>query len=126
MPAAHRTVVVVADDGISPVGSDEWNGNHNIVIPDTATEEQVDRIVLATTERLTAAGAGRLLLRETVPPFRGAFNIGTFEVLDGNYQLQYKRTTLVPGSRATLVGTGELFLFDLAPVGRLVLAGRGG
>jgi hypothetical protein len=28
MPAKHATVVVVADDGTSPVGTDEWNAGH--------------------------------------------------------------------------------------------------
>jgi hypothetical protein len=125
MSTAHRTVVVVADDGTSPVGSDEWNGFHNTSIPDGGASSDTHRTVLATTERLIAAGAGRDYIAEPVPPFRGSFDIGTFEVLTDNYQLQYKRTTLAPGARATLAGTGELFLFDLAPNGRLILAGRG-
>jgi len=30
MPITHSTVVVVADDGTSPVGTDEWNAAHDI------------------------------------------------------------------------------------------------
>ena len=30
MPITHSTVVVVADDGTSPVGSDEWNAAHSV------------------------------------------------------------------------------------------------
>lgn len=30
MPITHSTVVVVADDGTSPVGSDEWNDDHTL------------------------------------------------------------------------------------------------
>jgi hypothetical protein len=30
MPISHSTVVVVADDGTSPVGSDEWNAAHSV------------------------------------------------------------------------------------------------
>ena len=125
MSTAHGTVVTVPDDGTSPVGSDEWNATHNTVIPATGTWEEVDRVVYATTERLIANGSGRLLLRETAPPIRGTFNTGTFEVLNDNYLLQYKRTGLATGTRATLAGNGELYIFDLAPVGRLILAGRG-
>ena len=47
-------------------------------------------------------------------------------IVDGNYLLQYKRASLSGSARASIAGTGELFLFDLAPVGRLILAGRGG
>ena len=47
-------------------------------------------------------------------------------ILDGNYLLQYKEARLQGAARATLQGGAELFVFDLAPVGRLVLAGRGG
>lgn len=28
MPITHSTVVGVADDGVSPVGTDEWNASH--------------------------------------------------------------------------------------------------
>jgi hypothetical protein len=28
MPVSHSTVVVVADDGTSPVGTNEWNADH--------------------------------------------------------------------------------------------------
>lgn len=125
MSTTHGAVVVVVDDGVSPVGSDEWNATHNTLIPDSGTWEEVDRVVYASTERLIVRGAGRMLLRETVPPVRGTFNTGTFEVLNDNYLLQYKRTGLMPGARATLAGNGELYIFDLAPVGRLILAGRG-
>src|SRR5262252_3556074 len=30
MSITHSTVVVVADDGTSPVGSDEWNAAHTV------------------------------------------------------------------------------------------------
>jgi len=35
MPITHSTVVEVADDGTSPVGTDEWNGAHVISLVDT-------------------------------------------------------------------------------------------
>lgn len=125
MSTAHGTIVTVPDDGVSLVGSDDWNAVHNTSISSTATVEEVDRVVYGGTERLIAAGAGRMFLREPLRPIRGAFSLGTFDVYNDNWLLQYKRATLVPGARVTLAGNAELFLFDLAPVGRLILAGRG-
>ena len=56
--------------------------------------------------------------------------MGTYSIsptiVNDNYLLQYKRASLTGTARASIFGNGELFLFDLAPVGRLVLAGRGG
>jgi hypothetical protein len=50
MTIKHSTVVAVADDGTSPVGSDEWNANHSVVTdlsPDTS-----DGATLGTTSKM--------------------------------------------------------------------------
>lgn len=86
----------------------------------------VPRETLAGATRLTAATSLRVTLANGAVPFKGAYAIGSVSILDDTYVLQYKRATLNGNARVTLAGTGELFVFDLAPVGRLVLAGVGG
>lgn len=98
----------------------------SVSLPDTATLAQTHRMTLASTDRLTEASTARMTLAEAGVPFRGSFGLGTFEILADNYLLQYRELRMLGNARATVAGTGELFLFDLAPVGRLVLAGRGG
>lgn len=46
MSTAHSTVVVVADDGTSPVGTNEWNAAHT-GLADTLSEPTVDTAILA-------------------------------------------------------------------------------
>ena len=65
-------------------------------------------------------------MEEAELPFRGAYGLGSFQLIDGTWLLQYKRASLAGTARASLSGTSDLFIFDLAPVGRLVLAGSGG
>ena len=124
MSSVHAKTVVTADDGTSEVGSDEWNATHNELIPTNSSAIYSDH--LSITARVIAQGTGRLTVREPLQYMRGTTGIGTVEILDDTYVLQYKRAGLYGNARASLRGTGELFVFDLAPVGRLVLAGRGG
>lgn len=51
MSTAHTTVVVVADDGVSPVGSDEWNASHEGIQDDNCepTTDQTIRAGYSTT-----------------------------------------------------------------------------
>ena len=120
----HAATVVTADDGVSEIGSNEWNADHYQTIPDGAAQLETDHLALTT--RLIAAGSGRLTVQEPVPYFKGAYGIGTTEICTDNYLLQYKEARLNGNARLSLFGNAECYLFDLAPVGRLVLAGRGG
>jgi hypothetical protein len=43
---AHSTVVVVADDGTSPVGTDEWNAAHTGIV-DTQSRPTIDQTIRA-------------------------------------------------------------------------------
>jgi hypothetical protein len=59
----HDTVVVVADDGTSPVGSDEWNAAHTVTgaVADTITITSGDGLTGGgdlSTNRTLAVGAG--------------------------------------------------------------------
>jgi hypothetical protein len=121
----HSTTVVVADDPTYPVGTGEWNDDHWTSLQTTAVLDQFTRMVLPSTDRLTAAGASHVRVTEYPVAFMGSQGIAP-TIVDGNYLLQYKRASLSGSARASIAGTGELFLFDLAPVGRLILAGRGG
>ena len=120
----HSTTVVIADDGVSAVGSDEWNATHNQSVPDGSTVTgDVDRYSLTSSQRVTINGTGRLAVEEAELPFRGSYGLGSFQLIDGTWLLQYKRASLAGNARASLSGTSDLFIFDLAPVNRLVLAG---
>lgn len=122
----HAFVSAVADDAdSSTVSPSNWNANILTSLPTTDVLDRATRYVLPGTDRVTLAGTARIRVLEMAQSFQGAFAISP-TVVDGNYLLQYKRASLLGTARATLAGTGELFLFDLAPVGRLVLAGRGG
>jgi hypothetical protein len=125
MSTTHAKTVVTADDGVSEVGSDEWNAGHNTSLSSREYQLQQERFSIASTQRLTIADAARMRLLEAVDGIRGSFNAGSQEVYNDNWMLQYKRTGLLGNARVSLFGTGELYIFDLAPVGRLVLAGRG-
>jgi hypothetical protein len=98
----------------------------SFTLPDTASQIQLQRLTLASTERFAAQGTARMKLQAEAVPFQGAFGLSSTVLLDDTYLLQYKRARLANSARITLVGTAELFMFDLAPVGRLVLAGKGG
>jgi hypothetical protein len=124
MATTHATTVTVPDDGVSPVGSDEWNAAHAVSLANGEVLHQNSRVAVGV--RMTLAGSSRLRAIGALDAMRGTFGINTAEVLDDNWLLQYKRARLAGNARLTVAGTGELFVFDLAPVGRLVLAGRGG
>lgn len=126
MSTVHAKTVVAADDPSYEVGSDEWNAAHNTSAVDGEIVTLASRAVGSGTNRFVAAGTGRLQVLTNGQPFIGSYGLGSVSIYDDTYRLQYKRATLNSTARATLVGTGELFIFDLAPVGRLILAGRGG
>lgn len=46
MSTAHSTVVVVADDGTSPVGTNEWNAAHDGMV-DTQSQPTIDQTIRA-------------------------------------------------------------------------------
>lgn len=46
MSTAHSTVVLVADDGTSPVGTNEWNAAHTGIV-DTQSQPTIDQTVRA-------------------------------------------------------------------------------
>lgn len=123
----HTKVVAAADDGVSDVEPTQWNQAHSLNMPDSAGWVDPGRTVLGGTERLTMAGTSRLTIQpESNTQFRGAYGLGSLQLVSGQWLLQYKQAQLAGNARATLSDNSNLFLFDLAPVGRLVLAGRGG
>lgn len=125
MSTIHAKTVVTADDGVSEVGSDEWNAGHNTSLSGGEVMLQQERFNIASTQRLTVTDTARLRLLEASDGIRGSYNAGSQDVLNDNWMLQYKRTGLLGNARLLLHGTGEMYIFDLAPVGRLILAGRG-
>lgn len=88
--------------------------------------ETVQRLTLAGTSRLSLAGTTRKRLEAPYSPLRSAYGTGAFTIVDDQYQLLFKRARLAGNARATLVGGADLIILDFAPVGRLVLAGKGG
>jgi hypothetical protein len=96
------------------------------VLPDTSALTIPLRFAVSDANRLTAKAGARLSVLGTNPVLLGYYALGSCQIDADAYALQYKRASLLGSARATVIGTGELFVFDLAPVGRLVLAGRGG
>jgi len=121
----HTKTAVTADDPSVEVGSDEWNEAHSTSLSGGEVLLQQERYSLASDSRLTVIDVARLRLLEATDGIRGSYNAGSQDVVNDNWMLQYKRTGLLGTSRLRLFGTGEMYIFDLAPVGRLILAGRG-
>jgi hypothetical protein len=125
MSTIHAHTVVAADDGVSEVGSDEWNAGHNTSLSGGEVMLQQERFSVASTQRLSIADVARMRLLEATDGIRGSFSPGSQEIYNDNWLLQYKRTGLSGTARVSIFGTAELYVFDLAPVGRLILTGRG-
>lgn len=100
-----------------------WNADHALALPDTDVQFQAHRMVVTGTDRYTMAGGSELRLLEQLVPFVGIYNLGSFQVLQDQFLLQYKRATLQDSCRATLQGNAEMFVFNFAPANRLILAG---
>ena len=125
MTTIHTKTAVTTDDPSVEVGSDEWNEAHSTSLSGGEVMLQQERFSLASDQRLTIIDVARLRLLEATDGIRGSYNAGSQDVVNDNWMLQYKRTGLLGSARLRLFGTGELYVFDLAPVGRLILAGRG-
>ena len=128
MPILHAFHSAKSEGSDPTVASaNEWNADHNLSLPDSAGWVDPGRTVLSGADRLSLAGTARLTIQpESNTVLRGNYGLGTFQIVDGQWLLQYKHAQLLGNARATLSDNGELFIFDLAPVGRLVLAGSGG
>lgn len=93
--------------------------NHNV--------NQNDRVTLSSIDRLTVVQTGRLGLSNTISaPSPTARNLGTAQITSDTSFQQYRRASLINGARVTVTGTAQIIISDPAPVGRLVLSGRGG
>jgi len=127
MTTTHKKSSAIADgaDATQVLPSD-WNDRHATSLLDSEVGEVMHRQALVSTDRLTAAGTAELRVLEQIVPFLGSYGIGSPSILTDQFLLQYRRASLAGNGRASLQGNAELFIFDLAPVGRLVLAGRGG
>lgn len=69
MPIKHATTVAVADDGASPVGSDEWNADHiesfapgSFTVADGKYVVIADELILNGTEEATVLGTGVMVI----------------------------------------------------------------
>lgn len=127
MTTVHKKSSAITDSvDTTQVLPSDWNDRHATSLVDSEVGAVTHRQVLAGTDRLTAAGTAELRVLEHAVPFVGAFSVGSPTIAPDTYVLQYKRASVAGNGRVTIQGTAELFIFDLAPVGRLVLAGRGG
>lgn len=69
MPVKHSTNVVVADDGTSPVGSDEWNADHiaafapgSFTVANGNYVTMADELQLLSTDEATINGTGVVVI----------------------------------------------------------------
>jgi hypothetical protein len=118
MSTTHAKTVVTADDGVSEVGSDEWNAGHNTSLSGGEVMLQQERFNIASTQRLAIADVARIRLLEATDGIRGSYSAGSQEVLNDNWMLQVIRGHCRSGRSACTAGTAELYVFDLAPVVR--------
>lgn len=141
MPVTHPFVSLIADGGDATlVRPSNWNADHSfpdknvfitapgaVSIATTGVLEQPLRLGLASTDRATLAGTGRLILSDAVfdPPVLRYRAPGSFSVMPDEFTLHYQRISLNGNVRVTNVGTGRVQVTDFAPSGRLVLSGRG-
>lgn len=103
----------------------------SVTIATAEYARQWSRLGLSSTLRLTASGTGRLLLEDwgsgTVLMGSPKTHAVSFTVPNDYYHDMLTRLTLVNQTRATLVGTADLFISDdFKSRARIVLAGSGG
>jgi len=141
MPVTHPFVSAIGDGGDATlVRPSNWNADHafpdknvylegpgSVTLATTGILTQPLRLTLASTDRLTEAGTGRLAISDATiePPVLFRRSAGSSTITTDEFVLDYQRTALYGNARSTLVGTARVIVMDYAPVGRLVLAGRG-
>lgn len=141
MPVTHPFVSAVADGGDATlIRPSNWNADHafpdknvflenpgSVTIATKGMLQQPLRLTLASTDRLTSTGTGRVgIMDQTLePPVLFRRSAGSTTITDDEFVLDYQRTALYGDSRSTLIGTARSIIIDYNPVGRLVLAGRG-
>jgi len=141
MPVTHPFVSAIGDGGDATlVRPSNWNADHafpdknvfpenpgSVTLATTGRLTQPLRLTLVSTDRLSNAGTGRLLIIDDAiePPVLLRRSPGSNTIMTDEFVLDYQRTALFGNARSTLIGSGELIVTDYKPVGRLVLAGRG-
>lgn len=93
---------------------------------DGSTNTQIGRLSLSGKDRVTMVGTGRMLVASPGTSPATTRTLGSLMVDADLFIQHFQRVVLNASTRVTLSGTGELRVFDFYPVGRLVLAGRGG
>jgi len=104
----HATVVAVTDDGVSPVGTNEWNAQHNFTM--------AANMVLG---RITTAGAVQELTGAQITTLvAGSSGGGTTNFLraDGVWAVPPVNISLAVATTPITGGTSGNFLFDNAGV----------
>lgn len=127
MTTVHKFSSAIVDGADATlVRPSNWNDTHSTSLLSSEVARYFERMVLAGTDRLTAVGTSEARVLTRIVSFIGGYAVGSPVLVQDQYLLQYKRASIAGNGRADLSGNAELFIFDLAPVGRLVLAGRGG
>jgi len=104
----HSTVVAVPDDAVSPVGTNEWNAQHNLTLA-------ANRMM----GRLTSDGAAQELTPVQVTTFVASSSTGgtvNFLRADGTWAVPPTNLTLTVGTNPITGGASGNFLFDNAGV----------
>jgi hypothetical protein len=104
----------------SPIYQPDYNTTY--IVPDGGFLNQSARLILVSPERAQIAGTGRIVLADSPgdqfefgSPDLQSVVAPTFSIAPDRYAVLYKRIGLVGNSRATLIGNGQLQLFDFAP-----------
>lgn len=142
MPVTHPFVSAIGDGGDATlVRPSNWNADHafpdknvfleapgSVTIATTGRFIQSTRLALATTDRLIAAGTGRLVVDDKPQDPAVLFHRspGSTTLSPDSYTVDFERLSLYGDSRTTLIANARSVVTDFEPItSRLVLAGRG-
>lgn len=125
MSQVHSVTASIGDAApAGGVGTSAWNAEHWVTLASSETLRDYGRTVIDGTNRIVLAGSARYYTLDQPPvPYLGQYGLGTLVIGADQFLLQYKRASLAGNARTSLLSNAELFIFNLAPVGRLVLAG---
>src|SRR6266446_4307999 len=113
MAVTHSTVVVVADDGISPVGTNEWNASHSIGT-DLSPDADGGAALGTTTKKFTnlfLGSGGKIDFNSGDVTITHAADTVTFAGAANHYQFD---NTIKPNANGgAALGTGTLAFSNL-------------
>lgn len=141
MAVTHLFVSGIADGADATlVQPGDWNDAHvftdknvylenpgSVSIITTGRLTQPLRLTLASTDRMTEAGTGRITISDSIYD-SGVLRMrspGSLVIMPDEVLAAYQRHAFYGNSRETIVGNGRTVMFDYTEGSRISLAGKG-